>query len=71
MWSYNEALELFDYGEFEIVSIKNYYTNILVYPFTMLFPNLAFKISSLIEKTFLNKLRFLNGGFLVLARKKK
>jgi len=71
MWSYNEALKLFNYGEFEIVSVKNYYTNILVYPFTMLFPKLAFKIANLVEKTFLNKLRFLNGGFLVLARKKK
>ena len=70
MWSYNEALKLFDYGAFEIVSIKNYYTNILVYPLTMLFPKLAFKISSIVEKTFLNKLRFFNGGFLVLAKKK-
>ena len=70
MWSYNEALKLFDYGAFEIVSIKNYYTNILVYPLTMLFPKLAFKISSIVEKTFFNKLRFFNGGFLVLAKKK-
>ena len=70
MWSYNEAIKLFEHGEFEILSIKNYYTNLLVYPFTVIFPKLAFKISSVVEKTFLNKVKFLNGGFLILAKKK-
>ena len=70
MWSYNEAIKLFEHGEFEVLSFKNYYTNLLVYPFTVIFPKLAFKISSAVEKTFLNKVKFLNGGFLILAKKK-
>ncbi len=70
MWSYSEASNLFDHGEFEIVDVKNYYTNLFVYPLTVLFPSIAFKISSFLEKTFLNKLRFFNRGFLVLVKKK-
>ena len=70
MWSYSEALDLFNYGEFEIVNVKNYYTNLCIYPLTVLFPSVAFKISSILEKTFLNKFRFLNAGFLVLVKKK-
>jgi|TARA_B110000211_G_scaffold118772_1_gene137564 2-polyprenyl-3-methyl-5-hydroxy-6-metoxy-1,4-benzoquinol methylase len=70
MWSRNEAKELFGYGNFEILSITNYYTNLAVYPFTILSPSLSFKLSRFFEKTFLNKINFFNGGYLILAKKK-
>jgi len=70
MWSYKEAKQLFSHGEFEIISKKNYYTNLAVYPLTVLFPNFAFSLSKFFEKTFLNKINFFNIGFLILAKKK-
>jgi|TARA_B100001093_G_scaffold451882_1_gene459607 2-polyprenyl-3-methyl-5-hydroxy-6-metoxy-1,4-benzoquinol methylase len=70
MWSSEEAKELFRHGNFEILSVRNYYTNLAVYPFTILFPSLSFKLSKFCEKTFLNKINFFNGGYLMLAKKK-
>lgn len=71
MWSYKEAKKVLNSNGFEIIRVENYYTNLLVYPFTVLFPNLSFSISRFIEKTFLNNYRFLNGGFLILSKIKK
>lgn len=70
MWSYKEAKQLFAEGKFEILSIENYYTNLAVYPLTVLFPHFAFRLSKFLEKTFLNKINYFNIGFLILAKKK-
>ncbi len=70
MWSCSEAKELFRNSNFEIISIRNYYTNLAVYPFTILLPSISFSLSKFFEKTFLNKINFFNGGYLILAKKK-
>ena len=70
MWSYKEANQLFKDGNFEIMLIKNYYTNLAIYPITALFPSFAFTLAKFFENTFLNKINLFNAGYLILAKKK-
>ena len=69
MWSRFEAKKILESEGFKIMKIKNYYFNILAYPFTKLLPRISFFLSKKLEYSPLCKINFFTNGFIISAKK--
>ena len=69
MWTKKDALNLLRGAGFKNIEVENYFVNLIIYPFKVIFPKFAFYVARKLENSWISKFDLFVNGFIISARK--